>query len=489
MSPIGTSTAVTKLKILRQKCITDLSSFRAGGLKNKPFWTKYVQDPIIISMTQGLRISRINNDFPSVRPKITFSPFETNLIQLEIEALLQQNVIEQVQNSPQNEFISTIFLVPKPDSGNRVILNLKRFNEQVEKSHFKMNSLSSAIELMTPGSFMASVDFKSAYYSVPVCEEHRPYLRFVFNGIKYQYTCLPMGLTTGPRDFTKIIKVMFKFLRERGYTNTFYIDDSLLIEKTFERCVENVCSTIEVSRAAGFTVHPEKSVFFPSQEIKYLGFVLNSVTMTVSLTPQKCERITNKIRHILTLTRPRIQDVAECVGKLVATFPAIQYGRLFYRQLEIDKAQALKRSAGNFRSKMTLSQTSKQDLHWWLKNINSNTLIASRNPDFVLTTDASTFGFGGKTSHMRHAGQWSHSEQALHINQKELLAVKKCLDKLCTAYSACTINIQSDNTTTVTYINGMGGKKFKNVITSLKTYGSGLSNAIFGLPVVLFLEN
>ena len=90
---------------------------------------------------------------------------------------------------------------------------------------------------------------------------------------------------------------------------------------------------------------------------------------------------------------------------------------------------------------------------------------------------------------MRHAGQWSPTKQVLHINQKKLLAVKKCLDKLCTAYSACTINIQSDNTTTVTYINGMGGKKFKNVITSLKTYGSGLSNAIFGLPVVIFLEN
>ena len=47
-----------------------------------------------------------------------------------------------------------------------MILNLKCFNENVSKHHFKMESLQSAVRLMKPGCYMASVDLKDAYYSV-----------------------------------------------------------------------------------------------------------------------------------------------------------------------------------------------------------------------------------------------------------------------------------------------------------------------------------
>ncbi len=43
-----------------------------------------------------------------------------------------------------------------------MILNLKRFNENVSKQHFKMESLQSAIRLMKPGFYMATVDLKDA---------------------------------------------------------------------------------------------------------------------------------------------------------------------------------------------------------------------------------------------------------------------------------------------------------------------------------------
>lgn len=73
-----------------------------------------------------------------------------------------------------------------------MILNLKPLNEFVENHHFKMDALESAIRMINPGCYMALIDLKDTYYSVPVAEEHRRYLKSVFNGKLYKYTCLQM---------------------------------------------------------------------------------------------------------------------------------------------------------------------------------------------------------------------------------------------------------------------------------------------------------
>lgn len=49
----------------------------------------------------------------------------------------------------------------------------------IEKHYFEMDTLLSAVRLMTPNCFMASVDLKDAYYAVPIAEEHLQYHRVV----------------------------------------------------------------------------------------------------------------------------------------------------------------------------------------------------------------------------------------------------------------------------------------------------------------------
>ena len=60
----------------------------------------------------------------------------------------------------------------------------------------------------------------------------------------------------------------------------------------------------------GFTVHPNKSVFTPSQEIEFLGFVLNSVKMEVSISNQKAQNIKEMIQDFLHREDIVIRDFA-----------------------------------------------------------------------------------------------------------------------------------------------------------------------------------
>lgn len=77
----------------------------------------------------------------------------------EIHKLLQKGVIKELQNE-HGEFISPIFLRPKLDGSYRTILNLKTFNEFVEYHYFKMDTLESAIRIIKPDCYMASIDLK-----------------------------------------------------------------------------------------------------------------------------------------------------------------------------------------------------------------------------------------------------------------------------------------------------------------------------------------
>jgi hypothetical protein len=142
---------------------------------------------------------------------------------------LSNDIIEQ-SHSEYGEIISPIFFCdPKKETGKvRVIFNLKYLNEAVTYRKFKMDTLESAIKLMKPGCFMTSIDLRDAYYSVPITPEHRKYLKFMWRGVLYQFTSLPMGLTSSPRIFTKILKPVFATLRSRsGHCCLGYIDDSI----------------------------------------------------------------------------------------------------------------------------------------------------------------------------------------------------------------------------------------------------------------------
>lgn len=141
---------------------------------------------------------------------ITFSPDEQDRIDQEINRFLHCKIIEKANDTTKGEYLSNIFFRPKKDGKIRIILNLKSHNQNyLEKIHFKMETLQSAIDAMRKNCYFGSVDLSEAFYSIPIKEEDRKYFRFLHNNQKYQFTALIMGLTHSPRVFTKLLKPVF----------------------------------------------------------------------------------------------------------------------------------------------------------------------------------------------------------------------------------------------------------------------------------------
>ena len=290
-----------------------------------------------------------------------FSEKESALIDAEIQKLLGKQVIYESQHED-GEFISPIFLRPKKDGTYRMILNLKSLNKFIKYHHFKMDSLQTVLQMLTPSCYMTSCDLRDAYYCIYVNKKFQKYLKFQWNSKLYAYRACPNGLCLLPRAFTKLLKPVFSALRKEGFESIIYIDDSFQKGISKDVCTLNIMSTVTMLGDLGFIIHPEKSVLVPTQNIVFLGFVLNSNDMTVSLTKEKAQKIKTAVLDFLRARRSTIRDLCKIKGMLVASIPAVSYGKLFYRQLENEKIIALKKSCGDFDSTVFLSPVAKLDL-------------------------------------------------------------------------------------------------------------------------------
>ena len=165
-----------------------------------------------------------------------------------------------------------------------------------------------------------------------------------------------------------------------------HIDDSLLVAYSLGSCHITLL---------GVTIHPVKSVLEPTQNIQFLGFVTDSVAMTVKLPPSKEAKVKSACQNLVLNCNPTIREVVQVIGLIVSSFPAVQYAQLHYRTLESEKIHALKVNAGNYEFTMTLSQMAKTELTWWIENIDmASRPIMFGNPDITITADASNLRWG-----------------------------------------------------------------------------------------------
>ena len=97
---------------------------------------------------------------------------EKEIINSEIQKLLDGRVIAQGDREA-NDFFSTVFTRKKKDGSSRTILNLKYLNEFVRYRHFKMAPPTDVFKTIKKDVWIASVDLKDTFFTVPVNVSHQ----------------------------------------------------------------------------------------------------------------------------------------------------------------------------------------------------------------------------------------------------------------------------------------------------------------------------
>lgn len=296
---------------------------------------------------------------------------------------------------------SMVFSVPKANGSRRFILTCKP-NPVLDCPTFKMSTLPAILPLLRRNDWMTSVDLTSAFSFVPLHPVTQPLLSFVYRGRHFQFTAMPFGLNSAPRTFTEMLRPVLAHMMQvfPGLRAWAYIDDLLIAHRSRATTAAATAELQALLASLGFEVNVKKSQVIPSHVITYLGFVLDTKDMTVSLPGSKKKSLSRLIANWLSPTHsPSIRELASLVGLLNSVRPAVPSALLFSGALQAARTAAKAVPRTLWDSPLPpLPPTAWRELAWWRELLSTPGRISAPMqpppPTVILETDASFTGGG-----------------------------------------------------------------------------------------------
>ena len=189
-----------------------------------------------------------------------------------LEALYQlvnKNAVEPIANENSLGFYNQLFLVP--NNRWRPVLDLNTLNTFLNTESFKMETPETIRTSLQVGEWVTYIDFKDAYFHIPIHSQSRKYMRFYILGQSYQFKALPFGLSTAPMEFTVVAKEVKLMALQRGIRINQYLDDWLVRATSHQTCLQHTQTLVALCRELGWLVN-KKSELEPKQVFNFLGY-------------------------------------------------------------------------------------------------------------------------------------------------------------------------------------------------------------------------
>ena len=260
---------------------------------------------------------------------------EMDFVMATVAELRKQGVIHFTEDKP--HCVSPLTVAKKMGSEgimkNRLCLDLSRcVNLCIKDQQVTLSHLQRALEITKEGDYQTKYDLKSAYHHIKIHPLQTKYLGAAVvkpdGGKQYfffQY--LPFGLSSAVHCITKIFKPINAFIHASGIRHSIYLDDGRIVSETKEKAEEDRVVVYSALDKSGWIRECKKSdqKGESSQTKGYLGFIIDTSTMTVRLEEAKRERILQNVRKTISIGSELIlaRDLAKTLGKVVATEPAL----------------------------------------------------------------------------------------------------------------------------------------------------------------------
>ena len=176
---------------------------------------------------------------------------------------------------------------------------------------------------MKKGYFMAKVDLESAYRSVRIHPDdyNATGIKFKFPGNEsstYMYdTRLPFGARKSPGIFNCITQAVKRMMISRGFKLMIvYLDDWLILGPDKESCTSALNELLKLLRELGdFSISYNK-VVLPTTSLVFLGILIDSMTVTISLPDEKVGELEALISHFANSKHATKRQLQSLAGKL-----------------------------------------------------------------------------------------------------------------------------------------------------------------------------
>jgi hypothetical protein len=355
-------------------------------------------------------------------------------------------------------YFSRVFLVPKKSGGWRLVIDLSQLNQSLAPVTFTMDTLAQIKRVLKQGMWATSIDLSDAYHHIPMRESSQVYLCFQVGRKRYMYLVLPFGLMSAPWLFTQVVKQLKGWAAKNNLVLFQYLDDWLNLQADKQKLIQSTRELVALCARLGLLVNGKKSELQPVQRIIFLGEMLDLKVGQAFPTAERKLAVQTKVLRMMEAKSTSLQYAESLVGLLVATYPTVQWGRLYLRRLQHQVIKVVKKGRSN-EAMVRLSTKTKEHLRFWLRDDIwvEGVPFQGQSPQVTICTDASLSGWGVVCQGAMHEGKWNAHRH--HINFLELKAVSIALRLFQFRCRNKTVLLLIDNSTAVAYINKLGGTR------------------------------
>jgi len=239
---------------------------------------------------------------------------------------------------------------------------------------------------------MCTVDLSDAFFHVPISERHRKYFQFRFEGQTYQFRGLPFGWSRSPHWFQLFTGHVTALCRQLGFRISVYLDDFLVMAETEAMARTRTQILCKLLQHFGFTVNDKKSELEPSRSREFLGVLINSVEMSLSVPRKKLAAYVSFVKRVLRRassgSNVTLVELQSLVGKLSSCSMCFSNARIHLNELFL----VLKNTMAG---RPEWTEGALRELRWWAEFAHkwNGAGFKTPTPKFVFTTDASPWGW------------------------------------------------------------------------------------------------
>lgn len=431
-------------------------------------WESVTSDQWVLrTLSEGYRLEFTDSPLTLAGRRETplpADPIKRQALTNEIKALLLKRAIEKV---PRHKvaFWSTFFLTPKKSGDWRPILNLKALNHFIDPQHFRMETLAAVLRELQPDWWGATLDLRDAYLHVPIHPSDRRWLGFSISGVAYRFRCLPFGLSTAPRTFTRVVKTIAEHLRRRGQYVFVYLDDWLITAPSAEALRSEVQQIHQLLQRLGFVINEEKSALQPSQSPQFLGSILDFRAGRALPAPERVGNTVQCAWILLECVTAPARLWMRLLGLIASLTAVLPQCKLRMRVIQLHVLSHYSPRRDSLSRQIPNSNKVRLAIRWWTResNIQPGRAFRPPSPSSILTTDASKTGWGAHWEDIQLAGSWTPTIAKHHINLLELWTIHLALRSLRRRLKGQTVTVRCDNMSVVSYINKQGGTRSRSL--------------------------
>lgn len=200
------------------------------------------------------------------------SPYERTVIQEQVYEMLGNGVIRE-SSSP---WSSPVVLVKKRNDTWRFCVDFRRVNELTKKDVHPLPRIDDIVDALQGARYFTTLDLASGYWQVAIDEKDKEKTAFSCSSGLYEFNVVPFGLCNAPATFQRMINKVLSTMLWRVCLA--YLDDIVVYSRTIEQHLCDLRDVFGALHGANLRLQPSKCTF-GAEEIRYLGHVINGVTV------------------------------------------------------------------------------------------------------------------------------------------------------------------------------------------------------------------